>query len=156
MTLVKDHHAVTHGHARSRKNTPTYRSWVAMRERCGNENAPNYARYGGRGIRVCERWESFENFLADMGERADGMTLDRIDNSGNYEPGNVRWATRVEQQRNTRRSKLTVEQVADVVALAARGMHPREIAPMFGVSRNLISQVLRRSHQMRARLAGEM
>lgn len=93
-----------HGHTRKGSwKTPTYASWQAMTERCANPKGTNWKDYGGRGITVCERWKKFENFLADMGERPEGKSIDRYpNNDGNYEIGNCRWATRSEQQRNRR------------------------------------------------------
>jgi hypothetical protein len=76
-----------------------------MRARCGNPKNVNYANYGGRGIHVCARWDAFENFFRDMGERPVGYSLDRIDFNGNYEPGNCRWATALMQAANRRRPR---------------------------------------------------
>jgi len=77
-----------------------------MRARCNKQSNSGYANYGGRGIKVCERWEKFENFLADMGQPGEGETLDRIDVNGNYEPGNCRWASHKTQSRNRRNTKM--------------------------------------------------
>lgn len=89
-----------HGHNTRRGQSPTYKVWHGMKQRCGNPKDQNWRYYGGRGIAVCARWHEFTNFLADMGERPIGMTLDRINGDGNYEPGNCRWATMKEQCNN--------------------------------------------------------
>lgn len=73
-----------------------------MRARCNKHSTNGFENYGGRGIRVCKRWDRYEAFLADMGERPEGMSIDRIDPDGNYEPGNCRWATAADQRRNQR------------------------------------------------------
>lgn len=93
----------THGMTR----TPTYRSWQAAKERCHNPSNVKYAWYGGSGIQMCLRWrESFETFLADMGERPTGTTLDRLDQCRGYEPGNVQWASAAEQSVNRGTTRL--------------------------------------------------
>jgi hypothetical protein len=83
----------------------TYATWLNMRRRCFTTTNPYYHYYGGRGITVCERWNKFENFLSDMGEQAEGMSLDRINNDGNYAPDNCRWVTMAEQSRNKRSNR---------------------------------------------------
>lgn len=91
------------------RKSPTYHSWDNMIGRCYRPSQPDYARYGGRGIEVCERWrESFRNFLEDMGEKPPGTSVDRYPNKdGNYEPGNCRWAT-AEQQQNNKENNVRV------------------------------------------------
>lgn len=108
-----------HGHAVNGKSTPTYNSWAMMLSRCENPKNDRYQRYGGRGISVCDRWHDFSSFLADMGERPDGTTIDRKDNDGNYEPSNCRWATDIEQVRN-RSVSILVQLGGEVVTLKER------------------------------------
>lgn len=94
----------THGQAGLGRQSSAYRTWRGMKNRC--ENNPKhqaFSRYSGRGIRICARWKKFENFYLDMGDRPDGMSLDRINPDGHYCPSNCRWATRVEQARNRSR-----------------------------------------------------
>ena len=95
-------------HGFHKHSHPLYRVWAAMHNRCKNPNVPAYVYYGARGISVCERWsgsDGFLNFLTDMGPRPDGLTLERVDNDGNYEPSNCKWATREEQRANRRDSQ---------------------------------------------------
>lgn len=82
----------------------TYQSWRNMVQRCTNPNRHDWDRYGGRGVALCDRWRRFDAFLADMGRRPRGKTLDRVDVDGDYEPGNCRWATLKQQAQNQRRS----------------------------------------------------
>lgn len=120
-----------HGHVSRVHTSRTYNTWRTMTQRCTNPKATKFENYGGRGITVCERWRVFNNFLADMGERPLDRSLDRIDSDGNYEPGNCRWATHVEQNRN-RRGIVWVEANGERLCLtdwAARlGMASRTIS----------------------------
>jgi hypothetical protein len=120
-----------HGHNRKGRATPTWQCWASMLYRCRSPKATGYKNYGGRGITVCERWHDFRNFLADMGERPDGMSLDRWpDNNGNYEPGNCRWATEVQQKLNTRVA-VPIDLGGEIVSLI-------EASRRIGVGREII------------------
>lgn len=125
-----------HGHA-SRTNgiSPTYRTWQAMITRCTNDSVKSYQDYGARGISVCTRWLVFENFLADMGAKPPGTSIDRIDNDKGYEPGNCRWATPKEQARNTRANKF--------VSYKGNRMTQAEFVEATGHSQSTVSYRLR-------------
>lgn len=122
----------THG----RSNDPIFAVWSSMVKRCRNPNDRAFKDYGGRGIKVCDRWlTSFENFLADMGEPTPGMQLDRIDNEGNYEPRNCRWVTSKQNCRN-RRSNVFIEYQGQRKSIA-------EWAELAGLERKTLEYRLR-------------
>jgi hypothetical protein len=102
---MKAHGNTTHGHAGRSKRSPEWLAWCSMIRRCTMPSQDSYPLYGGRGIKVCDRWRHFEAFLADMGPKPAGLTLERKDSNKDYEPGNCRWATTKEQARNTSRSR---------------------------------------------------
>lgn len=135
---------IKHGHVKNGKETKTYTSWINMRQRCNNPNNDRYEYYGGRGIKICERWNSFENFFADMGEITKGLTLERIDNDGNYEPSNCRLATHSEQGRNTRANKLSMEKVKEIRRLFFGGCSQRKIARQFNISHTMVACIINR------------
>ena len=140
-------HRLAHNRTHGLAGTPTYNSWQSMVSRCTRPEDWNWDHYGGRGITVCEHWRnSYEAFLADMGQRPTGLTLDRENNEGNYEPGNCRWATRQEQTHNRRVPlKLDDDKVRSIRARhAAGGTSERKLAAEYGVSRAVIRQVVQR------------
>jgi hypothetical protein len=124
---------VTHGHTKRKKMSPEYNSWASMKSRCLNKNVEEYSQYGGRGIKIAEEWLSFNLFFESMGVRPEGTSLERIDNNGNYEPDNCRWATRTEQSNNRRSSAIyeyngetkTLAQWALISKIAYNTLHAR-------------------------------
>jgi len=129
-----------------RRITPTYAAWQGMKQRCLNPLNPGYKNYGGRGIKICDRWiNSFENFVSDLGEKPHGAYLDRVNNDGDYEPSNVRWADSFTNSRNRRRSKdpalwfRVPQETLDGIAAALAGGEDRA-----AFIRNAIDRELRR------------
>lgn len=114
-----------------------------MIQRCTNDKAPDYARYGGRGVTVWSRWTDFAAFLADMGVRPDGKTLDRHPNpDGNYEPGNCRWATPKEQAHNGRTTKVSDVGVCIMRHMRRRGESLPDLAHAFGVTKSTVHGIV--------------
>ena len=103
---------------------------------------PRYPDWGGRGITVCDQWRDFRNFLADMGERPPGTTLNRLNNDENYEPGNCEWSTPAEQARNQRRTKLTPAKIREIVTLHDSGLKVSQVAEQVGIDRHSIGTIL--------------
>lgn len=132
-----------HGHARDSGATDTYSTWENMVSRCHNPNNPYFQKYGGRGIEVCDRWRTFENFLADMGDRPSRLySIDRVDNDSGYEPGNCRWATKKEQQRNRR--------ACNYVEVQGRRMCMQEAVEVTGLSATTLLKRQRAGEQLDA------
>jgi len=129
-----------HGAAKNASPTPTYVSWLSMRKRCLSPVNKDYPGWGGRGICIAPEWDDFSSFLADMGERPPGTSLDRIDNNGDYCKENCRWATAKQQGRNQRSTKLNPELVKAIIA----DTRPQAvIASDYGVNQVTISVVKR-------------
>jgi hypothetical protein len=129
----------THG----RSGGPTYKCWSSIIQRCTNPKNPSFSYYGGRGIRICERWRNdFALFIADMGPKPTPKhSIDRIDVNGNYEPGNCRWATATQQARNTRVSKLEAHEPAQIRWLVADGYSKASVSRFFSVSTSLVNSI---------------
>lgn len=127
----------------NRVKHPLYSVWRGMKNRCNNKNLKSYVSYGARGIKVCERWNSFDNFVQDMGKRpAYNYQLERIDNDGNYEPSNCRWATCNEQSQNRRTNKISVDIAKTIRSMYASGMPQKIIGNKFGISQDHVSRIV--------------
>jgi hypothetical protein len=138
-----DHPRYEHGLS----GTPEHAAWGSARDRCTNPHSSSWANYGGRGIGMCPEWAaSFEAFLAHIGPRpSPSHSLDRYpDNDGHYEPGNVRWATKREQDRNRRTTKLTLEQTEAILVRREHGESPTAIAVDYGISPSYVTILMRR------------
>ncbi len=137
---------IKHNHAIRGKVTKTYRVWIQMKNRCNNPNSKYYKNYGGREIQICSRWNKFENFLIDMGERPDGLVIDRIDNNGNYEPSNCRWTDYKTSNRNTRVVKLSIDKANIIREMRLLGFKLREIAEKFNISLTMVYFIVNRKY----------
>lgn len=122
--------------------TPTYRSWYSMHDRCLNRNNPSFPYYGAKGITVCDRWRSLSAFVEDMGHRPPGMSLDRIDVSGQYCKENCRWADNLTQQRNRSSVKMTEGKAQDAREMISSGLTQKEVAEWFGIDRSAVSRII--------------
>lgn len=133
-----------HGHAsnwKGKKVSPTYKSWMAMVQRCTKSYHPHHNNYKGL---LSERWRDFSLFLEDMGERPEGTTLDRIDNSKGYNKENCRWSTRKTQQRNRKSNSIDLETAENILILRKQGLKLREISEKLLINESVIKNVIYR------------
>ena len=146
-------HCHTTGTRGNTRRSPTYNSWRSMKERCYLKSNISYARYGAKGVTVCDRWRnSFEDFLRDMGERPDGHVLSRHGDKGNYEPGNVMWKTLEanSSEKNHARgteigaAKFTEKQILEIRKLAKEGFGMRQLGRIYDTPHTNISNIVKR------------
>lgn len=130
-----------HGHAITYNPSPTYITWMGMRNRCNNPSDKDYPNYGERGICVDSRWDDFNNFLEDMGERPEGMTLERNDVNGDYCKDNCSWASRETQARNRRNTYLTLEIASSIVLDRMMDASYADIARKYGIERQQVRHI---------------
>lgn len=121
---------------------PVYKLWESMIRRCNDKNHRAYHNYGGRGIKVCDRWMNIENFVSDMYPRPKDTSLDRIDNNGNYCPENCKWSTQTQQSRNRRTTKLNYAKASQIRLLYESGKSQTEISLIYNVSRGCIQHII--------------
>ena len=137
---------IDHGFCQRGKIHQLYGIWRSMKDRCSNPKYPGFKNYGARGISVCERWiNSFPNFLADMGNRPKGTSIDRINNDGNYDPANCKWSTNAAQMRNRRGTKLNSESIMRIKFLFLFYTQEK-VAKEFGISRSHVSAIINRHY----------
>lgn len=140
---------IRHGHKAGRKESATHYTWRAMKARCDQPKHQAYPYYGGRGITYEPRWTLFEHFLADMGLRPDGMTLDRKDTNGHYTADNCKWATKLEQMKNQRPKRASLEarhperELRQMCWLVEMGYTKASVARMFGTTDTAIARLMR-------------
>jgi hypothetical protein len=136
--------------------TTEYNAWKKMRQRCLNPNDPKYDRYGGRGITICDRWEYYENFIEDMGKKTSPIhTLNRLDNDGNYEPGNCVWSTPTEQANNRDDSYyiLNMNEAEQIRDLYRNGIYTQhKISIIYNMSQQHISRIVRNANWKRTQM----
>lgn len=127
-------------HKQSQNKSSTYRSWLMMRNRCNNSNGCDFKYYGAKGIKVCKRWDSFQLFREDMGDKPTPLhTIGRIDDTKNYEPKNCEWQTRKKQSRNRPFCKLNIQKAREIRKLYAAGMTQAAIAKKFKVGKTAVA-----------------
>ena len=124
------------------RHTRVYRVWCKMKERCNNPANKSYRWYGAKGIMVCERWQTFENFFADMGEPPEGYTIERKDNALGYFLGNCKWLPAVDQPRNSSRCKINFQKAVEICVKAMAGTGNQVLAAEYGVEQGTIKRVL--------------